>query len=111
MRLEARRARGVLTVGFVVAAVVLAMIVMIIFANPVGDFVERHPSIKILALAFLVLIGVMLTAEGTGRHVEKGYIYFAMGFSILVELMNMRRRKKGKDEGEPIASIRGSGAR
>ena len=80
--------------AIMVAAVVLAMIVMIIFANPVGNFVERHPSIKILALAFLVLIGVMLTAEGTGRHVEKGYIYFAMAFSLVIELLNMRYRKQ-----------------
>lgn len=79
--------------SIMVIAVVSAMIVMIIFANPVGNFVERHPSIKILALAFLVLIGVMLTAEGTGRHVEKGYIYFAMAFSLLIEVLNMRYRK------------------
>ena len=70
------------------------MIVMIVFANPIGDFVERHPSIKILALAFLILIGVMLTAEGTGRHVEKGYIYFAMAFALSIELLNMRFRSK-----------------
>ena len=81
-------------VAIMVIAVVLAMIVMIIFANPVGDFVERHPSIKILALAFLILIGVMLTAEGTGRHVEKGYIYFAMAFALMIELLNMRFRSK-----------------
>lgn len=87
--------------AIMVAAVVLAMIVMIIFANPVGDFVERHPSIKILALAFLVLIGVMLTAEGTGRHVEKGYIYFAMAFSLLIELLNMRYRKQHRGEDRP----------
>lgn len=84
--------------SIMVIAVILAMIVMIIFANPVGDFVERHPSIKILALAFLVLIGVMLTAEGTGRHVEKGYIYFAMAFSLVIELLNMRYRKTQRDE-------------
>ncbi len=77
-----------------VIAVVMAMIVMIIFANPVGEFVEKHPSIKILALAFLILIGVMLTAEGTGRHVEKGYIYFAMAFALMIELLNMRFRSK-----------------
>lgn len=78
--------------SIMVIAVVLAMIVMIVFANPIGDFVERHPSIKILALSFLILIGVMLTAEGTGRHVEKGYIYFAMAFALIVELLNMRFR-------------------
>lgn len=81
-------------VAIMVIAVVLAMVVMIIFANPVGDFVERHPSIKILALAFLILIGVMLTAEGTGQHVNKGYIYFAMAFALSIELLNMRFRSK-----------------
>ena len=82
--------------SIMVAAVVLAMIVMIIFANPIGNFVERHPSVKILALSFLILIGVMLTAEGTGRHVEKGYIYFSMAFALVVELLNMRFRAKRK---------------
>ena len=67
---------------------------MLVFAGPVGDFVERHPTIKILALAFLLLIGVMLVAEGFGQHITKGYIYFAMAFSLLVELLNMRYRRK-----------------
>jgi predicted tellurium resistance membrane protein TerC len=66
---------------------------MMIFARPISDFVERHPSIKMLALSFLLLIGVMLMAEGFGRHIEKGYIYFAMAFSLLVELLNLRLRK------------------
>ncbi|MEO1085830.1 MAG: TerC family protein [Acidobacteriota bacterium] len=83
-------------VAIMVIAVVMAMVVMIIFANPVGDFVERHPSIKILALAFLILIGVMLTAEGTGQHVSKGYIYSAMAFALVIELLNMRYRSKSK---------------
>ena len=77
-----------------VIAVVLAMIVMIAFAGPVGDFVERHPSIKVLALAFLVMIGVLLVAEGTGQHLNKGYIYFAMAFSLSIELLNMRFRAR-----------------
>ena len=59
-----------------------------------SDFVDRHPSLKILALAFLLLIGVMLVAEGMGQHIAKGYIYFAMAFSLLVELVNMRYRRK-----------------
>lgn len=80
--------------AIMVAAVVMAMIVMIVFADPVGDFVEEHPSLKILALSFLVLIGVLLVAEGTGHHFPKGYIYFAMAFSLSVELLNMRFRKK-----------------
>ncbi|HEX9731707.1 MAG TPA: TerC family protein [Thermoanaerobaculia bacterium] len=81
-------------ISIMVTAVVLAMIVMIIFANAVGNFVERHPSIKILALAFLVMIGALLVAEGTGRHLEKGYVYFAMAFSLGIELLNMRYRAR-----------------
>ena len=77
-----------------VTAMIVAVGVMLVFANRVGDFVERHPSIKILALSFLILIGVMLTAEGMGRHVSKGYVYFAMGFSLGVEMLNIRRSKK-----------------
>ncbi|MEM8959894.1 MAG: TerC family protein [Acidobacteriota bacterium] len=79
-----------------VIAVVLAMIVMVIFANPVGDFVERHPSVKILALSFLVMIGVLLMAEGTGQHFDKGYVYFAMAFALSIELLNMRYRSRSK---------------
>ena len=70
-----------------------------IFAGAVGDFIEAHPSVRILALAFLVLIGAMLVAEGTGQHVSKGYIYSAMGFSLLVQMLNLRldaRRKARK---------------
>jgi predicted tellurium resistance membrane protein TerC len=76
-----------------VAAMFLAVGVMLVFAGPVGEFVERHPTMKMLALSFLILIGVMLVAEAFGKHVEKGYIYFAMAFSLLVELLNMRMRK------------------
>ncbi len=75
-------------------AVVVAVAVMLIFAVPVGNFVERHPSVKILALAFLVMIGTMLVAEGTGQHVNKGYIYFAMAFSLTIEILNMRYRAR-----------------
>ena len=67
---------------------------MLVSAGAVSDFVNRHPSVKILALAFLLLIGVMLVAEGAGSHVDKGYIYFAMAFSLLVEMLNLRYRKK-----------------
>jgi predicted tellurium resistance membrane protein TerC len=67
---------------------------MVLFANPVSEFIVKHPTIKMLALSFLLLIGVVLTADGTGHHVEKGYIYFAMGFSILVEVLNFRLRAK-----------------
>jgi predicted tellurium resistance membrane protein TerC len=76
-----------------VAAVVIAVGAMLVFANAVSTFVERHPTIKMLALAFLILIGVMLVAEGLGKHVDKGYVYFAMAFSLGVELLNMRLRK------------------
>jgi predicted tellurium resistance membrane protein TerC len=77
-----------------VVAMVLAMLVMLISAGPIGRFVEGHPSVKILALSFLLLIGVMLVAEGMGTHVSKGYIYVAMAFSLFVELLNLRYRKK-----------------
>jgi predicted tellurium resistance membrane protein TerC len=61
---------------------------------PLGDFVERHPSIKMLALSFLLLIGMALVAEGFHQHIPKGYIYFAMGFSVFVEMLNLRTRRK-----------------
>jgi predicted tellurium resistance membrane protein TerC len=76
------------------AAMVLAVLVMLVSAGTIGGFVNRHPSVKILALSFLLLIGVMLVGEGLGQHISKGYIYFAMAFSLLVELFNMRFRKK-----------------
>ena len=79
-----------------VIAMVLAMLVMLVSAAPIGGFVERHPSVKILALAFLLLIGVMLVAEGMGTHVNKGYIYVAMAFSLFVEMLNLYYRKKVK---------------
>jgi predicted tellurium resistance membrane protein TerC len=83
-------------VAIMVAAMVIAMAVMLISMGAISGFVERHPSVKILALAFLLLIGVMLVAEGFGQHVSKGYIYFAMAFSLLVELLNLRYRKTHK---------------
>jgi len=73
-------------------AIVLAVVVMLIFAGRVSAFIERHPTVKILALSFLILIGVMLIAEGAGTHVNKGYIYFAMAFALLVEVINIRVR-------------------
>jgi predicted tellurium resistance membrane protein TerC len=80
-------------IGVMIAAVITAVAVMMIFANPICNFIERHPTMKMLALSFLLLIGVMLVAEGFGAHVGKGYIYFAMGFSLGVELLNLRFRK------------------
>jgi predicted tellurium resistance membrane protein TerC len=76
-----------------VAAIVIAIGVMLVSMEAVSRYIERHPSLRILALAFLLLIGVMLIAEGMGRHVEKGYIYFAMAFSLFVEVLNMRYRR------------------
>ena len=79
--------------SIMIAAMVLAMLVMLWAAGPVSVFVERRPSVKFLALAFLLLIGVMLVAEGMGSHVDKGYIYFAMAFSLFVEMLNLRYRR------------------
>ena len=77
-----------------ITAVMVSVLVMMLFAGKIGAFVERHPTIKILALSFLILIGVMLVAEGFGQHVSKGYIYVAMAFSLVVEILNIRLRKK-----------------
>ena len=80
-------------IAVMVAAVVAAVVVMLIFADAVCRLIERHPTLKMLALSFLLLIGVMLLAEGSGQHIEKGYVYFAMAFSLGVELLNMRVRR------------------
>lgn len=77
-----------------VAAVIASMCIMLAFAQKIGDFVNKHPSVKMLALAFLVMIGTMLVSEGVGAHIEKGYIYFAMAFSLLVEMLNLRYKSK-----------------
>jgi predicted tellurium resistance membrane protein TerC len=77
-----------------IAAVVLAVGVMMFAAGPINDFVQRHPTIKMLALSFLLLIGVSLIADGLGQHISKGYIYFAMGFSVFVEMINLRMRSR-----------------
>jgi predicted tellurium resistance membrane protein TerC len=74
----------------------VAVGVMLVFAKAIGDFVDRPPTVKLLALSFLLLIGVMLIAEGFGQHINKGYIYFAMAFALVVELLNMRLRKVHK---------------
>jgi len=83
-------------VPVMIAAVVISMVVMLLFVNQIGTFVERHPTIKMLALAFLILIGTMLVAEGFHQHIPRGYIYFAMAFSVGVELLNMRARSVEK---------------
>jgi predicted tellurium resistance membrane protein TerC len=77
-----------------ITAVVISIVAMMFFAAPIGNFVERHPTIKMLALSFLLLIGFTLVAEGFHQHIPKGYIYGAMAFSVFVELLNMRLRKK-----------------
>ena len=76
-----------------IAAVVLSVIFMLVYSGPVSRFVDRHPTVKMLALAFLILIGVTLVAEGCHQHISKGYIYFAMAFSVFVEMLNLRLRR------------------
>ena len=85
-----------------VAAVMIAIGVMLVSAGTISDFVNRHPTVKMLALSFLLLIGMSLVAEGLDFHIPKGYIYFAMGFSVLVEVLNLRLRGRGKDKSEPV---------
>lgn len=81
-------------IGVMIIAVMLAVGVMMVFAAPLSSFVERHPTIKMLALSFLLLIGVNLIGEGLGFHIPKGYTYFAMGFAVFVELLNLKLRKR-----------------
>ena len=81
-------------IGVMIAAVILAMVVMLIAAGSISAFVHKHPTIKMLALSFLLLVGVILIADGFGQHVEKAYIYFAMAFSFAVEMLNIKMRAK-----------------
>jgi predicted tellurium resistance membrane protein TerC len=83
-------------VGVMVAAVIIAVFVMMAFAGAISGFVERHPTVKMLALSFLMMIGVALLGEGFGFHIPKGYIYFSMAFSLLVEMLNLRMGRRGK---------------
>lgn len=85
--------------GIMILAVIIAVIFMMFFSGSISDFVERHPTIKILALSFLLLIGFSLIVEGLHQHIPKGYIYFAMAFSVFVEMLNLKMRKK---KSEPI---------
>ena len=85
-------------VGVMIAAVVIAIGVMLVFAGAISDFVNRHPTIKMLALSFLILIGVTLVGESLGRHIPKGYIYFSMAFALGVEMLNLRIRTKRKSD-------------
>lgn len=84
-------------VSIMITAIIIAVAVMMIFAEPISSFVERHPTVKMLALSFLLMIGLLLVADGLGQHIPKGYAYFAMGFSVFVELLNLRARK-----GQPV---------
>ena len=85
-------------IGVMIAAIVIAVGVMMISAATISRFIDKHPTVKMLALSFLLLIGMALMAEGFDQHIPKGYIYFAMAFSILVELLNLRLRRVGKPE-------------
>ncbi len=80
-------------VRIMIAAVIVSVALMMVFAGPIGRFVSDHPTIKMLALSFLVVVGVVLMAEGFGHHVPKGYVYFGMAFSLMVEMLNIRMRK------------------
>lgn len=85
-------------VRIMIAAVICSVALMMVFAGPIGRFVSNHPTIKMLALSFLVVVGVVLVAEGFGHHVPKGYIYFAMAFSLGVEMINIKMRKNAGDK-------------
>jgi predicted tellurium resistance membrane protein TerC len=86
-------------IEIMIVAVVIAVGVMLVFAGTISEFIERHPTMKMLALSFLLLIGVVLVADGFGQHVSKGYIYFAMAFSLFVEILNIRLRRP---KAEPV---------
>ncbi|KAB1437210.1 TerC family protein [Pseudodesulfovibrio senegalensis] len=81
-------------IAVMVTAIVAAVLVMLVFADAVSRFVSNHPTIQMLAFSFLLLVGVLLVAEGLGRHIDRGYVYFAMGFSLFVEFLNLRARKR-----------------
>ncbi len=83
-----------------IIAVIIAVLIMLVAADPISNFVQKHPTVKMLALAFLVMIGVSLLIEGSGGHVEKGFIYVAMGFSVIVEMLNLRMQSKAKKRRE-----------
>jgi predicted tellurium resistance membrane protein TerC len=83
-------------VGVMITAVIIAVVIMLVAAGPISDFVNRHPTVKMLALSFLLLIGFSLVAEGLDQHIPKGYIYFAMAFSVVVELLNLRSKRKSE---------------
>jgi len=87
------------TVSIMITAIVIAVIIMMLFADSISHFVDKHPTIKMLALSFLLMIGLLLIADGFGQHIPKGYAYFAMGFSVFVEMLNLKVRAR---EGKPV---------
>ncbi len=89
-------------IAIMVAAVVLSVAIMMFSAGPVSAFVNRHPTVKVLALSFLLLIGISLVADGLGLHIPKGYIYFAMAFSVFVEMINLRVRDRARRHAEEV---------
>ena len=88
-------------IGVMIAAIILSVAVMIFASNPIGEFIERHPTVKMLALAFLILVGVALIADGLGLHIPRGYLYFAMAFSGGVEALNTLSRRRGRRRHDP----------
>ena len=89
-------------ISIMAVAIVLAVVVMLVAAKPIGDFVDRHPTVKMLALSFLIMVGLTLIVEGFDVHVPKGYIYFAMAFSMAVEMLNLRLRSKREERVQPV---------
>jgi predicted tellurium resistance membrane protein TerC len=83
-------------VTIMIIAVILSSIIMAVFAKSVNDFINRHPTFKILALSFLIMIGFLLAMEAFGFHIDKGYVYFAMAFAVVIEIINMQIRKRSR---------------
>ena len=83
-------------ISIMIAAIVIAVVFMMLFSGKIGSFIHKHPTVKMLALSFLFLIGFSLVAEGLGQHISKGYIYFAMAFSVFVEMLNLKMRTKSQ---------------
>ena len=97
-------ATAVAIVPVMVAAIILAVLVMIFVANPVGDFIDSNPTIKMLALAFIILVGAALICDGLGIHIARGYLYFAMAFSAAVESLNLLARRRRRQRKNRAAS-------
>ena len=91
--------------GVMIAAVIIALVIMLIFAGAISDFVHKHPTLKMLALSFLILIGVTLVGESLGQHIPKGYIYFSMTFAFVVEMLNLKFRVQGRQARRPTPAL------